>query len=46
MRFLIQDYIMMVFLLAVLFLGGHVMYQINTTDWHGGVKAIIEAQNK
>lgn len=36
----IMDYIMIVFLLATIYCGGYVMYQINTTDWYGGVKAI------
>lgn len=35
----IMDYIMVLFLLATIYCGGHVLYQINTTDFKGIIES-------
>ena len=40
----IETCIFLILLIGFIVLGGYTMYQINTTDWHGGVKAIMDAQ--
>jgi hypothetical protein len=41
----IESVLVMGFLACMIFVTGYTMYQINTTDIRGQVKAIVEYQN-